>query len=128
MRPMSLHEIASDDIVRSHAEGEANERPPLVVLDPLLQFLDSAGIGEGELEIAPIGDGHSNVTYAVTRGDARFILRRPPRGPLPPSAHDVLREARVIGALWPTAARVRRTTSTGKRMRFANSPPHSSVR
>ena len=27
------------------------------------------------------------------------MLRRPPRGPLPPSAHDVLREARVLKAL-----------------------------
>jgi aminoglycoside phosphotransferase (APT) family kinase protein len=35
----------------------------------------------------------------VTRGDARFVVRRPPRGPLPPSAHDVLREARVLRAL-----------------------------
>src|SRR5213078_1178773 len=62
-------------------------------------FLDRAGLGEGELKIEPVGDGHSNVTYAITRGDADFVLRRPPRGPLPPSAHDVLREARVLRAL-----------------------------
>jgi aminoglycoside phosphotransferase (APT) family kinase protein len=113
MRRMSVHEIADDDIVASHAAGEANERPPLVVLEPLIEFLDAAGIGEGELEIAPIGEGHSNVTYAVTRGEASFILRRPPRGPLPPSAHDVLREARVIGALGPTAARVPKVLAVG---------------
>src|SRR5919202_1850391 len=29
----------------------------------------------------------------------RFVLPRPPRGPLPPSAHDVLREARLISAV-----------------------------
>jgi len=113
MRPMSVHEIADDDIVRTHAEGERNDRPPLVVLDPLVEFLDASEIGSGELEISPIGEGHSNVTYAVTRGDARFILRRPPRGPLPPSAHDVLREARVIGALGPTAARVPKVLAVG---------------
>ena len=28
----------------------------------------------------------------------------------------------------PTAARTRRITSTGKRMRFSNGPPHRSVR
>jgi aminoglycoside phosphotransferase (APT) family kinase protein len=33
------------------------------------------------------------------------VLRRPPRGPLPPSAHDVLREARVLTALQDTAVR-----------------------
>jgi len=110
---MSVHEIADDDIVRSHEQGAANEREPLVVLEPLIGFLDAAGIGSGELQIEPIGDGHSNVTYAVQRGDRRFILRRPPRGPLPPSAHDVLREARVIGALGPTAARVPQVLAVG---------------
>jgi aminoglycoside phosphotransferase (APT) family kinase protein len=45
------------------------------------------------------------VTYLVRRGDARFVLRRPPRPPLPPSAHDVLREARLLTALEGTPAR-----------------------
>ncbi len=96
---MSIHEIASDDVVRSHEEGALNERPPLLVLDPLLAFLDAVGLGDGEPEVQPVGDGHSNVTYLVTRGDAEFVVRRPPRGPLPPSAHDVLREARVLRGL-----------------------------
>jgi aminoglycoside phosphotransferase (APT) family kinase protein len=34
------------------------------------------------------------------------VLRRPPRPPLPPSAHNVLREARLLSALWSTPARV----------------------
>ena len=96
---MSIHEIASDDVVRSHAEGALNERPPLIVIEPLLAFLDGLGLGDGEPELGPVGDGHSNVTYLVSRGGAEFVLRRPPRGPLPPSAHDVLREARVLRAL-----------------------------
>ncbi len=119
---MSVHEIADDDIVRSHEQGAANEREPLVVLEPLLAFLDAAGIGSGELQIEPIGDGHSNVTYAVLRGDRRFILRRPPRGPLPPSAHDVLREARVIGALGPTAARVPQVLAVGNDAAIIGAP------
>ena len=36
------------------------------------------------------------------------MLRRPPRPPLPPSAHDVLREARLLGALAGTPVRVPR--------------------
>jgi aminoglycoside phosphotransferase (APT) family kinase protein len=97
----STHSIAHDDIVATHAEAADNERPPLLVLEPLLAFLDAHGLGAGDADpvIAPIGDGHSNVTFAVQRGGQSFILRRPPRPPLPPSAHDVLREARVIGAL-----------------------------
>ena len=35
-----------------------------------------------------------------------MVLRRPPRPPLPPSAHDVLREARLLRALADTPARV----------------------
>ncbi len=96
---MSIHEIAQDDIVRTRSEVDHGGREPLLVLDPLLAFLDGHALGEGEPEIEPIGDGHSNVTYALARGDATFVLRRPPRGPLPPSAHDVLREARVLAAL-----------------------------
>jgi aminoglycoside phosphotransferase (APT) family kinase protein len=92
-------QIAPDDVVRTSAEGAANEREPLLVLDPLLGFLDEHGLGAGELDLAPVGEGHSNVTYALTRGAAELVLRRPPRGPLPPSAHDVLREARVMSAL-----------------------------
>ena len=41
------HGIADDDIVRTPEEGDANERPPLLVLDPLLEFLDAAGLGSG---------------------------------------------------------------------------------
>ncbi|HWH93499.1 MAG TPA: phosphotransferase family protein [Baekduia sp.] len=93
------HEIAPDDIVRTTAEAEGNERPPLLVLEPLLAFLDGHDLGDGEPTIRPIGDGHSNATYLFDRGGARFVLRRPPRPPIPPSANDMLREARVLRAL-----------------------------
>jgi aminoglycoside phosphotransferase (APT) family kinase protein len=98
--------IAPDDIVHTPADAQHNERPPLLVLEPLADFLDEHGLGEGEIEAAPIGEGHSNVTYLITRGDTEVVLRRPPRPPLPPSAHDVLREARLLRALQDTPARV----------------------
>ena len=98
--------LAPDDIVRTHAEGAANDREPLLVIDPLVEFLGGAGLtAPAELGAAPIGDGHSNVTFALSTG---VVLRRPPRGPLPPSAHDVLREARLLTALEPTAVRTPR--------------------
>jgi len=98
--------IASDDIVRTSADGQANSRPPLLVLEPLERFLDEHGLGTGEITATPIGEGHSNVTYLLKRADAEVVLRRPPRPPLPPSAHDVLREARLLRALADTPARV----------------------
>jgi aminoglycoside phosphotransferase (APT) family kinase protein len=116
---------APDDIVATHAQASGNSRPPLLVLEPLRAFLDEHGLGEGELRAEPIGEGHSNVTYLIERegagvnpsaddatgtgkGPTQFVLRRPPRPPLPPSAHDVLREARLLRALADTPARVPR--------------------
>jgi aminoglycoside phosphotransferase (APT) family kinase protein len=98
--------IAPDDIVRTAAEAQGNSRPPLIVLEPLERFLDEHGLGAGDLEVSPIGEGHSNVTYLLRRGGSEMVLRRPPRPPLPPSAHDVLREARLLGALHDTPAPV----------------------
>ncbi len=98
---------APDDIVATHAEAQNNARPPLLVLDPLRAFLDARGLGTGAIQASPIGEGHSNVTYLLQREDgSELVLRRPPRPPLPPSAHDVLREARLLGALADTPARV----------------------
>jgi len=37
----------------------------------------------------------------VTLADREVIVRRPPEGPLPPRAHDVLREHRILSALAP---------------------------
>ena len=61
-------QIAPDDIVRRREDVNGG-REPLLVLDPLIEFLDAHGLGDGEPEIAPLGDGHSNPTYAVTRGE-----------------------------------------------------------
>jgi aminoglycoside phosphotransferase (APT) family kinase protein len=98
--------VAPDDIVHTHQQGAANDREPLLVLEPLREFLATRDLdGPPDLTAAPIGDGHSNVTYALSTG---VVLRRPPRGPLPPSAHDVLREARLLGALEPTNVRTPR--------------------
>jgi aminoglycoside phosphotransferase (APT) family kinase protein len=105
--------VAPDDVVATHAQGAANERAPLLVLEPLRAFLDEHGLGAGELDVEPLGEGHSNVTYLIRRGADELVLRRPPRGPLPPSAHDVLREARLLRALDGTAARVPRVLAVG---------------
>ncbi|WP_127497986.1 phosphotransferase family protein [Actinoplanes solisilvae] len=43
--------------------------------------------------------GRSNLTYAVTDGEQRWVLRRPPLGHVLPTAHDMAREHRVLEAL-----------------------------
>ncbi|MGW3961071.1 phosphotransferase family protein [Amycolatopsis sp. NPDC005003] len=63
----------------------------------------------GELAVELIHGGRSNLTYAVTDGTHRWVLRRPPLGHLTPTAHDVGREFRVMAALGPTGVPVPRT-------------------
>jgi aminoglycoside phosphotransferase (APT) family kinase protein len=96
-----VSEAAPGDVVRSLAGAVSGAAEPLIVVEPLREFLDQRGLGRGDPRIEPIGDGHSNLTYLVEREGARLVLRRPPRGPLPPSAHDVLREARLLRSLRP---------------------------
>jgi aminoglycoside phosphotransferase (APT) family kinase protein len=54
------------------------------------------GLPEGELEVEQFPSGASNLTYLVKIGDWEGILRRPPQGPLPPKAHDMERESRLL--------------------------------
>ncbi len=53
--------------------------------------------------------GFSNETFFVTRGDRRWVLRRPPAGDLLPTSHDVLREYRVLSAVAGRGVRSPRT-------------------
>ena len=45
--------------------------------------------------------GHSNLTYLLRFGDQEFVMRRPPFGPVPPKAHDMARECRILAAVHP---------------------------
>jgi len=83
------------DVVDTWEEARALELPPLVVREGLRQALDC---GDGP-EIDRIDAGHSNPTFLVRCGSSRWILRRPPRPPFAPKAHDVLREHRFLAAL-----------------------------
>jgi aminoglycoside phosphotransferase (APT) family kinase protein len=52
------------------------------------------------LEVLQFHGGHSNLTYLLRFGAHEWVVRRPPFGPLPPSAHDMAREYRVLSRLW----------------------------
>jgi aminoglycoside phosphotransferase (APT) family kinase protein len=82
---------------------------PLVVLDRIEAFLDERGLGAGPVHARRIGvPGGSNFTFLLERRSGCFVLRRPPRPPLPPSAHDMVREARLQLALAKQGIRVPR--------------------
>jgi aminoglycoside phosphotransferase (APT) family kinase protein len=95
-----------EPIVRDAAEAAGLQYGAAIVLDPLREFLDAAGLGAGEIKASELGDGHSNLTFLLRRGGDRIVLRRPPRGDLASSANDVLRESRVLGALSNTGVPV----------------------
>jgi aminoglycoside phosphotransferase (APT) family kinase protein len=79
-------------------------------IDPVPEGIDAAGVTAWFEAHAPgvtpplsfslIAGGRSNFTYTVTdSAGQRFVLRRPPLGPLLPSAHDMGREHRIMTAL-----------------------------
>jgi aminoglycoside phosphotransferase (APT) family kinase protein len=52
-----------------------------------------------ELTGSMLPGGRSNLTYAISDGENRWVLRRPPLGHVLPTAHDMAREHRVLEAL-----------------------------
>ncbi|OBK21497.1 phosphotransferase family protein [Mycobacterium asiaticum] len=98
----------------------------VVGLDPdaVARWLTSLGIEfDAPLQFQRIGLGQSNLTYRVqdTAGRA-WVLRRPPLGHLLASAHDVLREARIISALWDTDVPVPQILGTTTDPEFSEVP------
>src|SRR5213082_3433556 len=75
-----------------------DERLDTARLDPYLrQNLPGA---EGPLAVRQFGGGKANLTYLLRFGQREFVLRRPPLGPIPPGAHDMRREHRVLSVLY----------------------------
>jgi aminoglycoside phosphotransferase (APT) family kinase protein len=78
-----------------------DERLDTARLDPYLRgHLPEA---DGPLSVRQFGGGKANLTYLLRFGDPgaarEFVLRRPPLGPIPPGAHDMRREHRVLSVL-----------------------------
>ncbi|MDX3526108.1 phosphotransferase family protein [Streptomyces sp. ID05-39B] len=86
------------------------DHPPGLDLDRLRALLDRErpGLVDGPLSGRLIEGGRSNLTYAVTDGGSRWVVRRPPLGHVLATAHDMRREHRVIDALYPTSVPVPR--------------------
>src|SRR4030081_1088751 len=74
-----------------------DERLDTSRLEPHLRGgLGGAG---GPLSVKQFGGGKANLTYLLRFGEREFVLRRPPLGPIPPGAHDMRREHRVLSVL-----------------------------
>ncbi|NBE54485.1 phosphotransferase family protein [Streptomyces boluensis] len=86
----------------------ASDQPPGLDLEALRGHLDRErpGLVRGPLEGRLIEGGRSNLTYRVSDGTGRWVVRRPPLGHVLATAHDMKREHRVISALHETAVPV----------------------
>ncbi|MBA3512905.1 MAG: phosphotransferase family protein [Pyrinomonadaceae bacterium] len=56
---------------------------------------------DATFEIEQFPGGHSNLTYLIRYGDQEFVLRRPPVGPVAPTAHDMPREYKFLSVVNP---------------------------
>ncbi|HEY6420460.1 MAG TPA: phosphotransferase family protein [Candidatus Binataceae bacterium] len=80
-----------------------------VDLAGLHRFFNERKLGDTRaLSSENISFGHSNEVHLVHFDGKSWALRRPPRGPLLPTAHDVMREYRVLMALQDTPVPVPR--------------------
>src|SRR5256886_6817324 len=66
----------------------------------------AAGLGDRfdatpPMTVEQFPGGHSNLTYLLRFGHQEFVMRRPPFGPVPPKAHDMARECRILTAVHP---------------------------
>ena len=102
-----------------------------ILCDParLVPWLDAQGLEPGEpLTVERITTGHSNETFLVRRGGRSWILRRPPRVPLAPTAHDMGREARLLRALAGTGVPVPRVVTACADANVIGAPFHLTER
>lgn len=86
---------------RAVRRGEEVDTSRLVAW--LREHLPDRGVPGLDLSIEPavtqFPGGHSNLTYLFTFGDVDLVVRRPPFGPVPPTAHDMAREFRWLSAM-----------------------------
>ncbi len=77
------------------------EELDLAALDSYLRERLPSPESNSAVTVAQFPGGHSNLTYLVRYGNAEFVLRRPPVGPVAPTAHDMPREYKVLSVISP---------------------------
>ena len=70
--------------------------------DNLERFLDEALGDHVEISVTPMAGGGSCEVFAIDRRPQRWVLRRAPRHASSATAHDVLREFRILDAIKDT--------------------------
>lgn len=90
---------ASESLAMGSETAPAGTGAPLVDPARLAAWMDGVGLATGHpLVVERVTTGHSNEVFRVRRADLDLALRRPPRTPLSPTAHDMAREHRLLSA------------------------------
>jgi aminoglycoside phosphotransferase (APT) family kinase protein len=84
---------AGEELDWGALEGFLRERLP--------ELIPGEALNETPIAVEQFPGGHSNLTYMVRLGGHEFVLRRPPFGPVAPTAHDMPREYRLLVAVHP---------------------------
>src|SRR5260370_1458865 len=111
--------------VRSMSTSTQEKTGPSATVDlaGLKRFLDERKLGDtGALRSENISFGHSNEVHLVHFDGKSWALRRPPRGPLLPTAHDMMLEYRVLKALQDTAVPVPRVYASCEDPSYIGAP------
>ncbi len=89
--------MANNKIIPETIAPRSGEELPI---DKLEAYLKGKLPGsDAPLTVKQFAGGHANLTYLLTYGEQHYVLRRPPLGPVPPLAHDMAREFKVLSGL-----------------------------
>ncbi|MDQ1729370.1 MAG: hypothetical protein QOD33_1495 [Pyrinomonadaceae bacterium] len=83
------------------AAVRAGEELELAALDRYLRSHLPDQEPAAAIEVRQFPGGHSNLTYLIRCGAREFVLRRPPVGPVAPTAHDMPREYHLLSVINP---------------------------
>jgi aminoglycoside phosphotransferase (APT) family kinase protein len=81
---------------------------PVVDAARLQRYLDRALGDRAAITVTPMTGGGSCEVFALDRGSARWVLRRAPRHASSTTAHNVLREFRILDAIKDEPVRIAR--------------------
>jgi aminoglycoside phosphotransferase (APT) family kinase protein len=77
-------------------------------IERLQRYLDDVLASSAPITVTPLTGGGSCEVFAIDRGTCRWVLRRAPRHASSATAHDVLREFRILDAIKDEPVRIAR--------------------
>src|SRR4051795_10482210 len=94
LRTTRIQHMMADDTIEVRPDERLDEAR-------LTAYLRDRLVGaDAPLNVRQFGGGAANLTYLLDFGERQYVLRRPPLGPVAPSAHDMGREWNVLSVLY----------------------------